>query len=66
MSALFEDMLQKGDALLESGEFKKAIECFEQCVKSRPEEPEAFFKLGYAMAEAGILEGALKSYSEGL
>jgi tetratricopeptide (TPR) repeat protein len=53
-----------GRAFYLAGDYAKAIECYKNTVRLKPDSAEAHFNLGLAYDKAGDIEEAIKSYKE--
>jgi tetratricopeptide (TPR) repeat protein len=59
-----EDALQKGTALLKSGDYLEAAAEFDRLKQTAPEDPQPYFYAGTAWAQAGLLNDASAELSE--
>ncbi len=60
------ELIQEGNAALESGKAGAAIAKYRKAVETQPEDEDARFNLGIALARAGKLEEAKKEYEKAL
>lgn len=66
MGFSYEEQLNEGIALMESGDIKSAADRFRKCTEVNPDTAEAHFRLGGALAELGKLAEALEAYKKGV
>jgi len=59
-------LLETGNLFLASGRAKKSLQYFREAIKLSPESYEAWYNLGVAQREAGLLENALNSIKQAI
>jgi Tfp pilus assembly protein PilF len=65
-SEIVADLITEGNEALEAGKAKAAIEKYQKAVETQPEDEDAHFNLGIALARAGKTEEAKKAYERAL
>ena len=65
-SEIVADLITEGNEALEAGKSKAAIEKYQKAVETQPEDEDAHFNLGIALARAGKTDEAKKAYERAL
>ena len=66
MGTTFEEKLANGIALMESGEYTRAVDAFKGCIALEPGNSEGYFYLGEAYSELGQADDAIAALKKGL
>ncbi|MCK5486751.1 MAG: tetratricopeptide repeat protein, partial [Desulfobacterales bacterium] len=59
-----DELLNQGIALLEEGQYDKAISDYNKAIEINPKDAEAYYNRGYAYGEKGEYDKAISDYTK--